>query len=163
MSRVEIPLGIIVLYATIFRNDIIKRINSFLKYHHYLLFSIHIFFVFSILFSPPYFGRRPRIVMAPPLKKVWRLCFLPYPAFRSAPVKGISRHNGAPSPLFHGPLDCLAVPRPSFLPTTGSWIFSFPSLVCFLIVRGTDTPFHLLPMNFLRGQPLHPGLFQKAE
>ena len=38
--------------------------------------------------------------------------------FRSAPVKGLSRHNGAPPPLFHGPLDRLAFLRAGIVPIT---------------------------------------------
>ena len=40
--------------------------------------------------------------------------------FCSAPVKGLSRHNGAPPPLFHGPLDRLAFLRAEIVPITGS-------------------------------------------
>ena len=39
----------------------------------------------------------------------------------AAPVKWLSRHNGAPAPLFHGPLDRLVFRRISAPPITGSW------------------------------------------
>ena len=39
----------------------------------------------------------------------------------AAPVKWLSRHNGAPAPLFHGPLDGLVFQRKSAPPITGSW------------------------------------------
>ena len=39
----------------------------------------------------------------------------------AAPVKWLSRHNGAPAPLFHGPLDRLVFQRKSASPITGSW------------------------------------------
>jgi len=40
--------------------------------------------------------------------------------FCSATVKGLSRHNGAPPPLFHDPLDSLAFLRVKALPITGN-------------------------------------------
>ena len=39
----------------------------------------------------------------------------------AAPVKWLSRHNGAPAPLFHGPLDRLVFRCISAPPITGSW------------------------------------------
>ena len=39
----------------------------------------------------------------------------------AAPVKWLSRHNGAPAPLFHGPLDRLVFRCISASPITGSW------------------------------------------
>ena len=60
--------------------------------------------------------------------------------FRSAPVKGLSRHNGAPTPLFHDPLDRLAFLRSGIVPITGSQ--TYPKYPVIVILLYAGRPLH---------------------
>ena len=83
--------------------------------------------------------------------------------FRFAPVKGLSRHNGAPAPLFHDPLDSLAFLRSGIVPITGSQTYPKVSRYRHFIVRRKADPLLFwLSVGLCGALPLHPGLLQRA-
>lgn len=78
----------------------------------------------------------------------------------AAPVKWFSRHNGATTPLFHGPLDRLVFRCISAPPITGSWTAA-RSLPRDLLRHHTPKErTSLEPVND-RGSAPNPGLLQR--
>ena len=71
---------------------------------------------------------------------------------RSAAVKGLSRHILAlkyRAPVFHGPLDSLALLRMNIVPITRNWKEPKNYRYRISIVRRRDTPLHILYRNVL--------------
>ena len=63
----------------------------------------------------------------------------------------LSRHNGVPTPLFHGPLDRLAFLRSEIVPITGSQTYQRCSVIGMLLYAGRPLHYGISACRFLRG------------